>query len=664
MKNKIIFISLLSAMLMISSGIPEKNKDVDAVSGKIIVQLRLQDQQKDILNELEAVFSYAGLQAERCLSDDLGIWLLVYDTQVKGEELLSKLRSDQMIAKAQLEHYITQRDVLPNDPSFAMQWALFNLGQTGGVVDADIDATKAWEISVNNGIGAMGDTLVIAVVDDGFYLEHEDMNFWKNHNEIPDNGIDDDSNGYVDDYDGWNAYNGSGTITSKSHGTKVAGVAGAVGNNELGVSGIGWNCKVMPVAGNSTFESTVVEAYAYVYKMRALYEETDGEKGAFIVATNSSFGVDFANIEDYPIWGMMYDSLGSLGILSAAATMNSAWDVDIVGDVPTNFESDHLITVTNTTYKDVKYNSAAWGEVSIDLGAPGTNILSTKVNNSYGYSTGTSLASPHVAGGIALIYSAADEAFMQNYKEQAAEVALFVKNLMIYGVDSLQGFDTLCVSGGRLNVDKAVRSLLVPRIEAETDTISLFLGPDSTGSKSLGIQNLAGFELPYTCSIVEQPTWIGFDPVSGVLAPHGSSHINLDFDAGGMTTGNNYCKILLEDIGGKQVEVIAALKVIPNMGTSDDTQANKTLISAFPNPFSNQLRIKINNQKSSSLQLQIYALTGKLVYEWSAASILSGEQFIGWDGKDQSGKNIPAGVYIIRLLGDGFSDQMKVIKSQ
>ncbi len=98
---------------------------------------------------------------------------------------------------------------------------------------------------------------------------------------------------YVDDYDGWNAFAGNGEISVRSHGTKVAGIAGAIGNNGIGISGVGWNCKVMPVAGSSTFESTVVAAFSYVYKMRSLYEESNGEKGAYVVVTNGSFGVDF-----------------------------------------------------------------------------------------------------------------------------------------------------------------------------------------------------------------------------------------------------------------------------------------------------------------------------------------------------------------------------------
>jgi subtilisin family serine protease len=143
------------------------------------------------------------------------------------------------------------------------------------------------------GLTVQGDTIVVAVIDCGADITHEDLNFWKNYLEIPGNGIDDDTNGYVDDFDGWNAQSQTGVITSCSHGTHVSGIIGAIGNNTTGVVGVNWNVKIMPVQPSSTNEALVVAAYTYVYNMRRLYNQTNGAKGAFIVATNSSFGVNF-----------------------------------------------------------------------------------------------------------------------------------------------------------------------------------------------------------------------------------------------------------------------------------------------------------------------------------------------------------------------------------
>src|SRR5690606_20623526 len=239
----------------------------------------------------------------------------------------------------------------PDDPQFGQMWGLHNTGQTGGTEDADVDAPEAWDLT-RGGTSAHGDDIVVAIVDSGFDLNHPDIPYWKNEAEIPGNGIDDDGNGYVDDYDGWNAYTSTGNITSNYHGTHVAGTAAARGDNGTGVVGVNWGAKVMPIQGSSSSEATVIEAYGYALELRATYDETGGEQGAFVVATNASFGVDAANPANYPIWCGFYDDLGAYGILSAGATANANWNIDTMGDVPTACPSDYMVAVTNTTHND------------------------------------------------------------------------------------------------------------------------------------------------------------------------------------------------------------------------------------------------------------------------------------------------------------------------
>jgi len=345
------------------------------VPGQIMIQIV--NNSDALIENLQTDMNSIELRKIRLLSERMNIWLFSFESgEVDDSEVKQEIKNHPMVIDAQFNHYTSQREIIPNDTSFNLQWNMHNTGQSNGTVDADIDATDAWEINPG-GVTALGDTLVIAVIDGGCDINHDDINFFKNQNEIPNNGVDDDNNGYVDDFNGWNAYTHSGFIPTDSHGTHVAGIAGAIGNNNLGVTGVNWNAKIMPIAGESSVESVVVEAYGYVLEMRKLWNETGGEFGAFVISTNASFGVDFGNPANYPLWSAIYDSLGFAGVLSAAATMNSHQNVDIVGDMPTACNSDYLITVTNTTNNDEKHSMAAYGVTTIDIGAPGSSIYST-----------------------------------------------------------------------------------------------------------------------------------------------------------------------------------------------------------------------------------------------------------------------------------------------
>ncbi len=395
---------------------------------------------------------------KRLLSKRLNIWLFeITDSKGSREEKMSQLTNNADVRVIQNNHTnITLREAIPDDPYYGQQWA-----------PAIMSLPQAWEEFTTGGVTATGDTIVVAVIDGGADLSHEDLNFWKNTFEIPFNGIDDDGNGYIDDYDGWNAYNHNGHVGSNYHGTHVSGIIGAIGNNGKGVSGVNWNVKILPIGGSSSNESIVVEAYSYALEMRARYNETNGAEGAFIVATNSSFGVDYGNPDDYPIWCSMYDEMGDVGILSCGAGPNMNVNVDVVGDVPSACPGDYLIGITNTTSQDEKYGNAGYGVNNIDIGAPGTAIYSTTPNNGYNGSTGTSMATPQVSGTIALMYAALPEEMMQACKSDPASFCLSVKYHLLNGADHLQSLEGLVASERRLNAYSAIESILYDSITPE-----------------------------------------------------------------------------------------------------------------------------------------------------------------------------------------------------
>jgi hypothetical protein len=435
----------MPATVILASG------DTDYRPGEIIVQVA----DKADLDAVIADFSSTGLHDVRLLSRRMGIYLLEYDVgtmkAADHEQLLDNVRNHPRVLEAQFNHNVTRRATTPDDPGFGLQWGLNNTGQSGGTPDADIDAPEAWDLATG-GTTELGEQIVVAIIDGGFDLTHEDIDYFKNTLEIPNNGIDDDGNGYIDDYDGWDVYGNDGSIPVDYHGTHVAGIAGAVGNNGTGVSGVNWGVKIMPVAGSSTVEATVIAAYGYVLEMRARYNETDGAAGAFVVSTNASFGVDYGNPANFPLWCGIYDSLGQQGILSAAATANIGMDIDVNGDVPTACASDFLVSVTNTTHNDLRNSGAAWGLTTIDLGAPGTSIYSTVPTSSYDYLTGTSMATPHVAGAIGFLYAVACPAMLQAYKDDPAAIALAMKDYLLDGTDPNASLAGQTVSGGRLNL--------------------------------------------------------------------------------------------------------------------------------------------------------------------------------------------------------------------
>lgn len=347
----------------------------------------------------------------------------------------------------------------PNDPFINLQWHLDN-----------ISAPKAWDVT-RGGLSFNNDTIVIGVIDHGFLTSHEDLKnrIWQNHAEIPGNGKDDDNNGYVDDVYGLslkyknekhpadNTSEGLG-----NHGTSVAGLIGAESNNSKGITGMMWNIKLMIATFGTNNIGELIEMFNYMLEQRIRYNKSGGKEGAYVVAINYSGGVKLVKAADYPIWCGMYDKMGLEGILNCGATANIYADVDEEGDMPTTCPSDFLISVTNTGKDNKRIYNAAFGLKHIDLGAPGEGIYSTHSdNNNFTYTSfsGTSAATPIVAGAVGLLYSYPCREWADYQKSNPIDAARLVKRALLASVDKNSDLTGKTVSGGRLNISRAMDTL-------------------------------------------------------------------------------------------------------------------------------------------------------------------------------------------------------------
>jgi len=404
-----------------------------------------------------ANFHYMGSNKIEALIPELGIYAIELPTKNTRAASLN-LRSLPGVIYAQPDHKVTFRGATPNDKNFGQQWDWILDSNNFG-----IDAVTAWNAFGTGGVDVAGNDVVVAVVDGGVDITHPDLqpNIWVNKGEIAANKIDDDQNGYVDDVNGWDAFSDSGNLSPSSHGTHVAGTVGAQGNNGIDGTGVNWNVKIMVVNGSSGTTSVVLKAYGYVLKQKQLWLQSGGTKGANVVSTNSSFGVDYGDCSssDYSAWNDIYNQLGTYGVLNAIATANNNVDIDQVGDVPTGCTAESIIAVTNTQKDGTRHPSAGYGLTTIDIGAPGTNIYSTLPNNSWGSLTGTSMATPHVAGAVAFMHSAASAKFNAFYLQSPEQGALALKDLMLKNVTPNAQLQGKTVSGGNLNLNKAAGAI-------------------------------------------------------------------------------------------------------------------------------------------------------------------------------------------------------------
>ncbi|MFG0274062.1 MAG: S8 family serine peptidase [Phycisphaerales bacterium] len=348
------------------------------------------------------------------------------------DQAVALLRAMPSVEYAEPDYIYRTSATTPNDEFFGLQWGMHNVGQdirgASGTPDADIDMIEAWDI-------ATGDpNFVIAVIDSGVQWDHPDLdaNIWTNSGEIAGNGIDDDGNGYVDDVRGWDFYdNDNNPDDADGHGTHVAGTIGAEGNNGIGVAGVMWSCKIMPLRFIGPFggaTSDAISAIEYAVDNGATISNNSWGGGAFSTALRDTIA-----------------SAGASGHLFVAAAGNGGQNADVNPEYPAAYNLDNIISVANMANDDTLWGTSTYGATTVDLGAPGNDIASTYNGSSYVWLGGTSMASPHVAGVAALVWS-------QNPGWSWSDV----KNQILGTVRPVASIKGLTVTGGMLNAYAAL----------------------------------------------------------------------------------------------------------------------------------------------------------------------------------------------------------------
>src|SRR5262245_693258 len=423
--------ALVAAAVASAANGPRASRVPDAVPGSIIVGFKAHVSAKARGSALAAVGARPTKRFSQIDSTVVSV------SESNTSRTIRALERDPRVAYAEPNFILHAADAT-NDPFFNQEWGLDNTGQqvnwTSGTPDADIDAKEAWNVSTGS------PDVTVAVIDTGVDVTHPDLaqDIWINEGEncagCRTNGIDDDGNGYVDDWRGWDFVNHDNDPTDDNgHGTHVAGSIAAAGNNGVGVAGVTWNSKIMPLKFlGSDGSGSTEDAISAILYARA--------KGVPIL-NNSWGGGEFSQALQDAI-----EQTDASGELFVAAAGNDFTNTDAEPFWPSSYDTPNILSVGASDQFDRKAWFSNYGVRTVDLSAPGTNIYSTWRGGTYRFADGTSMATPQVSGAAALAKAVFPD---------ASGVGL--KALLLRTVDPVAALNGATRTGGRLNVDHAVR---------------------------------------------------------------------------------------------------------------------------------------------------------------------------------------------------------------
>ncbi|MBN1481851.1 hypothetical protein EH223_05870 [candidate division KSB1 bacterium] len=457
MRKGLYFIGFAVLFVLISAAIQQPEAP-EFVEGEVLVKFA----EGISTQAVEAALAQIGAESVQ-IFEFIGVQHLKLTTDKSVKKAVQEFSELDNVVYAE-PNYIYTTALTPNDPKFSQLWGMDNTGQTGGLAGADISALDAWEKTTGS------HAVLVGVIDSGIDFTHEDLaaniytnpgeDAWADPNDpTSGNHTDDDKNGKVDDWKGWNFINNSNNAYDDyMHGTHCAGTIGAIGNNGVGVVGVNWNVKMMPLKfldRNGTGTTTnAIKAIEYAADMGVdILSNSWGSSG---YSESLEDAISYAN---------------DRGVLFVAAAGNDGTDNDAIPFYPSSYVIANVVSVAASDHGDkralwgsgggdddgcgfVCSNAVAavpgsnYGKTSVDLAAPGKDIVSTVPGNSYASLSGTSMAAPHVAGAAALLL--------------AANPGLTIDEMisaLFNTVDPLDDFDNKTVTGGRLNVAAAVRSV-------------------------------------------------------------------------------------------------------------------------------------------------------------------------------------------------------------